>query len=84
MEKRKTPCPEGLPKEKANFDIAIVSEFDNEAQGIFWETGRSSQLTRFIASGQLTNCLDSLESRGFSGESALFLLAYLQRGGGAV
>lgn len=82
MKKRKTPCVEGLPKEKANFDIAIISEFDNETQGIFCRTLPTSQLIRFIEGGEFTNCLNLLELHGFSGDAALFLLTYLQAGGG--
>jgi hypothetical protein len=84
MEKRKTPYAEGLPKEKAISDVYIISEIDNQPQDIFWRTSPTSQLKHFIERGQLTDCLNLLESRGFCGETALFLLSDLQACGGAV
>ena len=83
MKKRKTACPERLPKEKANFDTVIVSDFDNEAQDIFWRNSSTPALKRFVEDGKLTDCLNLLESRGFSGESALFILGCIQPSGGA-
>lgn len=84
MKKRKTPCLEGLPKEKANFDIAIISEFDNETQGVFWRKSASSQLNLFIQRQELENCLNLLERHGYSSEAALFVLGCVQLAGGAV
>jgi len=84
LKKRETPVQKEFPepKKKANFDIVIISKSDNEIQRIFWRPSRSLQLNRFIERGELTNCLSLLESRGFCGETALFLLSCLQVGGG--
>ena len=78
MQKRKTACPERLPKEKANFDIAIISKFDNETQGIDWRVSARSELNHFIKRKEFTRCLDLLEKHGYSSDAALFVLAYLQ------
>jgi hypothetical protein len=85
LTKRKTPSTEGLPnpKKKSNFDIAIISESDNEAQGVCWRTSAKSELNHFIQRQELESCLEWLEARGFRGETALFLLSCLQQSGGA-
>lgn len=81
LKKPKTPCVEGLPepKKKANFDGLIISDFDNGVQAFLWRESADSELNNFIQRRELENCLDWLESRGFSSEVALFVVAYLQR-----
>jgi hypothetical protein len=44
---------------------------------------QTETLSQLIANRELTNILDQLERQGFIGDSAVFLIACLQKSGGA-
>lgn len=88
MKKRKTPCTEGLLKKNAvhNFDIFIISYFDNEKllcrtrTTEFSQSSNCSKLISLVEEKSLTECLEYLEDVGVASELALFILANFQQG----
>jgi hypothetical protein len=88
MKKRKTPCTEGLLRRNAihNFDIFIISYFDNEKllcnshPTEFSQSSNCTKLISLVEGKSLTECLECLEDVGVASELALFILANFQQG----
>lgn len=72
MQKPLTYDRQGFATEKLNSILAQTLPINQES--------RISELSNYISRHQLTNSLEHLEQCGFSGDTAIFMLAYLQGG----